>query len=50
MQTALKNYKSLKDHLEYTDRENLTPLLIAAKDNHFEIVKFLIESKANPYV
>jgi hypothetical protein len=47
---SLKQAKSLKDALEFTDNLNMTPLLLAAKYNNGELVKYLIEKKANPYV
>lgn len=38
----MKNVKSLKDVLEFTDIYNMTPILVAAKYNNYEIVNFLI--------
>jgi ankyrin repeat protein len=42
--------KSLKDILEFTDNDHMTPLLIAAKSNNAWIVKMLIKEGANIFV
>ncbi|CDW82347.1 ankyrin repeat [Stylonychia lemnae] len=46
----LKTCKSLRDIFDFTDNQNMTPLLIAAKNNNLEIVKFLVKEGANLYV
>lgn len=43
------NIKTLKEVLEFTDYQNMTPLLVAAKSNHIEVVKYLIDEGANVY-
>lgn len=44
-----ESMKSIQDVYEFTDFQNMTPLLIAAKNNHFDILKFLINEGANVY-
>ena len=36
--------------LEFTDSQNMTPLLIASKYGNTESVKLLLKEGANPYV
>lgn len=48
--SKLRFCKSLQDALEFTDNNNMSPLLIAAKYNNTSIVKFLCLEKANPFV
>ena len=45
----LENTKSIKEVYEFTDNQNMTPLLIAAKHNNFEILKLLINDGVNVY-
>eukprot|EP00347_Sterkiella_histriomuscorum_P006025 403354358 len=45
----LENTKSIKEVYEFTDNLNMTPLLIAAKHNNFEILKLLINDGVNVY-
>lgn len=49
LRIGLESMKSIQDVYEFTDFQNMTPLLIAAKNNHFDILKFLINEGANVY-
>jgi ankyrin repeat protein len=46
---SLEGAKSIREVYEFTDNHNMTPLLIAAKFNNLEIVKFMIKEGVNVY-
>ena len=39
----LKEAKSLYEVLEFSDNNNMTPILVAASENQTDIVKYLID-------
>ncbi len=46
---SISDKKSLKDILDFTDSDNLTPLLIAAKFENLGVMKLLVSEGANLY-
>ena len=45
----MSDKKSLKDILDFTDSENLTPLLLASKFESLGVMKLLVSEGANLY-